>query len=427
MTRQRLALCSLLLTIAFPAAAQNPPVPVPVPVPAPVEAPKPKPKATGIGATLLSGEEIPGALRDIQAGGLSVGSRKEPIPQFELQEIRLSKAETAPPRRKASERPLVRFRTGETVSARIVAVAEEQSTLRVGGVGDLQVPLEILQAFRLREVHPKDPLFEEDLEKEPPKSDTVYVRRSNLLRVTGTFRGLTDEHLLIERGGRVRRLKRNLVQGVILAPLASRAPNADPPAVLDYRGLGQLPAHLVGVTKKDDGKLRALQVKFPGSKTTQLLPFDGLERISFASDRVVFLSTLTPTKTTEVAVVGKALAHRKDRSVDGGPLKMAGRTYRKGLGVHSRCVLEYALVGQYQSFAAVIGLDDSSEGRGSVTFRVFADEKPIFEKEVNGKDDPIPLSLSVSEVNSLRLEVDFGKDGLDTGDHADWASARLTK
>ena len=94
---------------------------------------------------------------------------------------------------------------------------------------------------------------------------------------------------------------------------------------------------------------------------------------------------------------------------------------------HDCLPVEYSTLGQYRSFAAVIGIDDSTKGRGSVTFRVRADGKQIYEKSLTGKDDPVSVSLPLEGVSTLRLEVDYGADGLDAGDHADWASARLSK
>ena len=56
-----------------------------------------------------------------------------------------------------------------------------------------------------------------------------------------------------------------------------------------------------------------------------------------------------------------------------------------------------------------------------------SDEKAIFEKSLAHGDKPQNLSLPVSGVKTLRLEVDYGEDGVDFGDHANWADLRVTR
>ena len=95
--------------------------------------------------------------------------------------------------------------------------------------------------------------------------------------------------------------------------------------------------------------------------------------------------------------------------------------------MHSRTVLEYALNGGYTTFAAIIGLDDSSRGKGSVTFVVSADGKELLRENFDSSRAPLPISFPVSGARKLTLLVDYGSDQLDLGDHADWVNARLTK
>ena len=45
---------------------------------------------------------------------------------------------------------------------------------------------------------------------------------------------------------------------------------------------------------------------------------------------------------------------------------------------------------------------------------------------VTGKDESFDIRVDVSDMQTLRLIVDFG-EGLDLADHADWADARLLK
>ena len=117
---------------------------------------------------------------------------------------------------------------------------------------------------------------------------------------------------------------------------------------------------------------------------------------------------------------------------------MAGRIYRKGLGVHSYSLLEYELAPDDARFQATIGLDDSARpfsnavaasDVATVVFRVKVDGNKLFEKEMSWKDAPVPIEVSIKG-DRLSLEVDFG--GVEgstnsTLDRANWADARLVK
>ncbi|MCZ6795313.1 MAG: NPCBM/NEW2 domain-containing protein, partial [Planctomycetota bacterium] len=194
------------------------------------------------------------------------------------------------------------------------------------------------------------------------------------------------------------------------------------------RDVGRLPAYHVGL-EIDARGARQLVIRLPGAPADRLqkLPYSAVDRISFASDRVLFLSTVEPKKAEQRPVIGQPTPYRRDLSASGGPITLAGRVYRRGLGVHSFCALEYTLGGEYRAFAAVIGLDDSSRGKGSVTFRVIADGKEIYKQAFEAGAKPRSVSLPLEEVNVLRLEVDHGSDNLDIGDLADWADARVTR
>ncbi|HLU46454.1 MAG TPA: NPCBM/NEW2 domain-containing protein [Planctomycetota bacterium] len=378
--------------------------------------------ADGPGISLLSGREIPGKVLRIDSDGLVIEGEPAPVPRFDIEEIRFSSKGAETP--DLDSGPIVRFRTGETLVARVVSATPEKATIRVEGLGDIEVPLEAIGAFRLREEHTSDRSFANALDATAPSSDAVWARRGNdILRVDGIFRGLDEEYLRFERSASVGRMRRRLVHGMALAPVAASRREADPPEIFEWAGLGRMPGYLRNITAD------AVEIRLPGApdSATVTLPRAKLARISFASDRIVFLSSIEPRRAEEVPVVGTPIGYAKDRSVSGGPLRLAGRTYYRGLGVRSRTTLEYALDGQYRAFAATIGIDDAAGDKGGVTFRVSADGKSLYEKDLRAGAPPEVVSLPLEGVDVLSLEVDYGPDGSDLGDHAVWGAARLTR
>jgi hypothetical protein len=103
----------------------------------------------------------------------------------------------------------------------------------------------------------------------------------------------------------------------------------------------------------------------------------------------------------------------------------------KGIGMHSASRLTYRLEGNYRRFDAAAAIDDSTDGRGSVTFGVYVlrDEKwqEAYQSSiVRGGDAPVPVSVDVSGAAGLTLTVDYADRG-DELDRVVWLDARLIK
>ena len=112
-------------------------------------------------------------------------------------------------------------------------------------------------------------------------------------------------------------------------------------------------------------------------------------------------------------------------ATDGVPLKIRGQAYAKGLGVHATSVVTFNLAGGYTTFLSDIGVDDETNGLGSVQFQVVADGTTIFTSgTLLGTSAVQSISLNVTGVNQLQLRVNVATNNKND-DHADWANARL--
>jgi hypothetical protein len=118
--------------------------------------------------------------------------------------------------------------------------------------------------------------------------------------------------------------------------------------------------------------------------------------------------------------------YRRDRSLDGKPLSLGGKTYARGLAIHSKTTLRYRIAGEFTRLKAVMGIDDSVCRQYGVRVVISGDGKALFEGDVRGTDAPRPLDLDVAGVRDLEILVDFGGD-LDSCDHLDLADAKLLK
>jgi hypothetical protein len=113
-------------------------------------------------------------------------------------------------------------------------------------------------------------------------------------------------------------------------------------------------------------------------------------------------------------------------ATDGGPIRVAGLTYTKGVGVHAHSSIPIDLTGlNCARFQSVVGLDDEVAANGSVRFQVWDGTTTMLTQSdpLTGSSPAATLDIDITGITDLRLVVD------DTGgnayDHADWADAKL--
>lgn len=141
-----------------------------------------------------------------------------------------------------------------------------------------------------------------------------------------------------------------------------------------------------------------------------------------APSGLLYLSDLQPLVDTE-GWIGLA---RPDTSFLHSPLSIQGKTYSKGMGVHAPSLLVYNLNRQFKKFHFHCGIDDVTEGKGSVLFKVIVDGKSVYDsKRVDSFTQSGPQEVDVTGRQTLQLVVEDALDGKEN-DVADWSDARLT-
>ena len=140
------------------------------------------------------------------------------------------------------------------------------------------------------------------------------------------------------------------------------------------------------------------------------------------ADETVLLSTLDLSKATQGW--GKPTA---DRSVEGHPLTIAGKTFEHGFGTHAPGLLTIDLKGAATEFRAMAGIDDEAmAGHGSVEFQVLDPKhKVLWTSGVMRRGDAAKeVKVDVRGLSSISLRVTTAGDNFDY-DHADWADAAI--
>jgi uncharacterized sulfatase len=111
-----------------------------------------------------------------------------------------------------------------------------------------------------------------------------------------------------------------------------------------------------------------------------------------------------------------------NRSIRNEALKVGGKTFAHGIGVHAPSELTYAKQPDWTRFVAVVGLDDERP-TGSVVFQVYADKRKIADTPVMTRGILWHLDVALpADTKQVRLVVTDAGDGTGS-DHGDWIDA----
>ncbi len=114
---------------------------------------------------------------------------------------------------------------------------------------------------------------------------------------------------------------------------------------------------------------------------------------------------------------------------DGAVLALRGKTYAKGLGVSAGSKVIYRLAKKCSRLEATIGIDDDTQGVGSVQIQDWADGARLYPTgeltTLSGSDAAESIDVDLTGKARLTLLVTGAQDGLGS-DRATWADAKLT-
>lgn len=119
---------------------------------------------------------------------------------------------------------------------------------------------------------------------------------------------------------------------------------------------------------------------------------------------------------------------RINRAVSGSELRIANRSYSRGLGTHAPSTIIVPIYGLFRWLEGEAGVDAaSSKQRGSVEFLIRGDGRLLWRSGLMKAGQPArTFRVDISRIQELYLEVTDGGDGPE-GDQADWVMVRLIK
>jgi hypothetical protein len=158
---------------------------------------------------------------------------------------------------------------------------------------------------------------------------------------------------------------------------------------------------------------------------------DKLVSVEVLGGRIVFLSDIDPAKDEQSTYLGAKYPTQVNANVVGGPLRVGGTTYARGLGVHTQSTLSYDLDGTFEALTFRPAIDDAAAPQGEANLSVSLDGKVVWHLD-NLKPvaphgaAPDVVTLPIKGVRKLELHAESpGK--MDVLGRVDWLNIALTR
>lgn len=251
--------------------------------------------------------------------------------------------------------------------------------------------------------------------------DVVLMRNNDT--VEGTLNAINAKIVRLEVQGKEIEIERAKVAGVALNSELIQRPR--PKGVYGHLVLAD-GSRLGLLSAASDSKTLTGKALFGASLA---VPLERVVALDVYQGPAVYLSDIKSNQYEHTPYLAVRWPFVNDASVAGQPLRVAGSTFDKGIGLHSTSRLTYDLAAGYRWFEALVGLDEHTGRKGSVRVRVLVDGKPVDlgeDRELTGRDPPRVVRVPVVGAKQLTLVVEFGRRG-DVGDHVNWADARLLR
>ena len=312
------------------------------------------------------------------------------------------------------------FRNGGRLNGAVTGVGD-RFAIRSRDIERLEVELGRVRAVRFgRLLHGLQAKYDEVFRAHLARGrDSVIIQRDTRpFPISARVLAVDSGNLTISVGGTERQLPLHKVYGFVRGPDDGEANRDDPAGTIRVR------LHLDGganVTLP----LKAYRAKEWVEAGGALFKTTSVHLIEFKGDHLAHIADFDPITVKEVALFGKAKRWQRNAMVLGGPLRLGGRPYERGVGVHAYSRLEYVLSKRWNYFFVRCGIDDAAGSEGRATFRILGDGKLLKELVCRrrGGASATAILLDVSGVDRLVLETLPGESY--ASDLCNWADARL--
>jgi len=330
---------------------------------------------------------------------------------------------------------------GDRLRGTVIEYGDAGVTLRLERVGDLSIPLDRIRRWRPNRDGdgPLTPPAGEadgfsspgwsagragragvDTSPTPGGSLRDVIRLTNSDTLRGIITRIDQEGFHIELDAGVRVVPHDVVRVAELVAAEDRSADGE----LTVR-IRTVDGHTFVTTRIEGPTDGVLELEAAGHELA--LPIEAVEAIDVLGGTWVWLMNLSPSEFRHTPMLSIAWPYRIGRNVRGGPLRVVGRDYEQGIGVHSASTLVYDLGGQFDSFVTSFGLDDDAGLLADVVVEIRVDGRVDYRESgvVRGALYG-PVRLDVRGGQRLELIVGFGRRGA-IQDRFDWIEPALVR
>ena len=318
----------------------------------------------------------------------------------------------------------VTLRGGSTLPVAAATLENGELAATTPGLGSFTAPGGAVRAIRFRPLAGADLERWEELVDSNPDGDLVVVRRGERLdRLVGSVGGVGEDTVTFLLNGSEIPLPRGRANFIGLI-FRGAAIDAKPRAVVKPHVGGELRA--ASLSADASGSLNVTLIDGP----TLTLPAAGVAAVDFASGSATPLSEL-PTREPSETTVGWAddpWPVGRDRNLEGEPIRIAGRSFERGLVLHAPAELSWKLPKGTARLRATAGIEDARRSLrvGEVTLTVTGDGRELFSGRLTHADEPVELDVDLTGVRTLAVAVGVGDDPF-AGDHLALGNVRITR
>jgi hypothetical protein len=367
--------------------------------------------------------QVSGSIRAITDESVTVKTDDEArtVPRKDVSEILLGKSDDL--MGQAGSTVVLTADEGR-IAVEDITAEDGKISLKTELLGSLKAPISEIRAVLLSEANTSPERIMQrcrDMEATSSALDVMVVNQSGdkWISVEGVLLSITDEKVGFRFQGKDRTIDRDKVRALFIAKVKRDAPKIAGLLV----GTDGSQVHFSTLQADAD----QVTATFGHLVEDRKIKIDQVAEIRMQSDRVANLSELKPVEVKEYGFFETKFPHKIDQAVSGKPLQLNGRTFRRGLGLHSHAELTWDIAGEYKQFVTIAGIDDRVRPNGDANLVILGDGKELATHRLTGKDDPQAVRVNVEGVEKLTIRVEFGQDKLGVSDHVDLAVARLLK
>lgn len=323
-----------------------------------------------------------------------------------------------------ADRAWVLLTGGGLLVADVLGVKDSRLELGSLALGEFALSLDRVQGILFRP--PSDAARRDgwlaQLQADAPNADRLLLANGDVL--SGNLAGLNAEGVTFQTGG----IDLPAIPLDRVAAIGLRSPPTNTPT----KKPGEATKLTAWIGFTDGSRLLATRLQLEAGRVEAAAAGHSFSAraarlcwIQPLGGRVTYLSDLTPAGYKHVPFLTLPWPYHADANVLGRPLRVREQWYAKGLGMHSRSRLTYALGQGYSEFAAEVALDAAAGSQGSAVCLVFEGRELKYRSPLlRAGDPPQAVRVPLAGGESLTLVVDFGERG-DVQDHVNWLNARL--